>query len=182
MTTLVDPVALGPPDFVRDQWHRPLIIPPDGGKPRPYTRASLGGQDGRGHLQPGAVGAAQRRLRHGPRPQPRRPGARPRRRPVDVGPGHQEGSATQIVEDAAGGRPGAPGRRHRHRRAPDDRDARPWTTGGRRAVRGRPRGLRQRPDRRRADRRRRRVPAGLRRPGDGRHRRPDPAPGRRRAS
>ena len=40
MTTLLDPVSLGPPDFVRDQWGRPLIVPPVGGRPRPYTRAS----------------------------------------------------------------------------------------------------------------------------------------------
>jgi len=40
VSTLADPVALGPPDFVRDQWQRPLIVPPDGGRPRPYMRAS----------------------------------------------------------------------------------------------------------------------------------------------
>ena len=38
--TLTAPTTLGPPDFERDQWGRPLIVPADGGRPRPYTRAS----------------------------------------------------------------------------------------------------------------------------------------------
>lgn len=37
MTDLADPATV---DYVRDQWGRPLIVPPGGGKPVPYTRSS----------------------------------------------------------------------------------------------------------------------------------------------
>lgn len=38
MTLLDDPQST--PTIQRDRWGRPLITPPDGGKPKPYTRAS----------------------------------------------------------------------------------------------------------------------------------------------
>lgn len=37
MTDLVDPAIV---DYPRDQWGHPLIVPPGGGKPKPYTRSS----------------------------------------------------------------------------------------------------------------------------------------------
>jgi hypothetical protein len=37
VTNLLDPATL---DYPRDQWGRPLIVPPTGGKPVPYTRSS----------------------------------------------------------------------------------------------------------------------------------------------
>ena len=72
-------------------------------------------------------------------------------------------------------RPGPPRSRHRHRGAPADGDVGPRRGGACRPVRGRPRGVHQRPDRRRpvdGARARHGVPPGVRRPGDGRYRRP----------
>lgn len=38
--TITAPNPVEPVDFPRDRWGRPLIVPADGGKPLPYTRAS----------------------------------------------------------------------------------------------------------------------------------------------
>lgn len=50
MTLLTDP-AIDQPDFHRDGWGHPLIIPPDGGDPTPYIRASTNEVEDRYNLE-----------------------------------------------------------------------------------------------------------------------------------
>ena len=174
MTTLADPVVLGPPDFVRDQWGRPLVIPPDGGNPRPYTRSSSAAKtvEDTYNLELWA----RRNVAYGM--------AKDRSliaRVLALGGDPStwdlatKKACNAIVEDAA-----AVALAHRaadigtavHRMTEMlDRgqpvDAGPYEADLEAYV--------ERPRRRRVDRGRGRVPPRLRRPGDGRHRRPDPA-------
>ena len=40
MTAEITFAPIDAPDVKRDPWDRPLIVPPDGGKPEPYVRVS----------------------------------------------------------------------------------------------------------------------------------------------